>query len=79
MAVSVRQIAIFTLAELFLGHDTLIVLLKPKRLLPLWNFLVRRANQRHTRIPWPGNRRLILSLDPPPTARYTEVSIDPTR
>ena len=49
--------------RLFLGRDTLIVLLKPKRILPPWNFLAQRANQRHTRIPWLDNRRLIPWLD----------------
>jgi hypothetical protein len=74
---TLRRWFLFTPADLFLGNDTLIVLLKPKRLLPLWQFLVQRANQRHTRIPWLDNRRLILSLDAPPAARHPEVSIDP--
>lgn len=76
---TLRRWFLFTPAELFLGHDTLIVLLKPKHLLPLWHFLVQRANQRHTRIPWMDDRRLILSLDAPPAVREPEVSIDPTR
>ncbi len=75
---TLRRWFLFTPAELFLGHDTLIVLLKPKRLLPLWNFLIQRANQRNTRIPWLDNRRLILSLEPPPASRRPEVPIDPT-
>ncbi len=76
---TLRRWFLFTPAELFLGHDTLIVLLKPKHLLPLWHFLIQRANQRHTRIPWMDDRRLILSLDAPPAVREPEVSIDPTR
>jgi hypothetical protein len=74
---TLRRYFLFTPAELFLGHDTLIVLLKPKRLLVLWRFLVQRANQRYTRIPWLDNRRLILSLDAPPAAHRPEVSSDP--
>ena len=50
-------------AELYLGNDTLIVLLRPKRLMSVWHALVERANRRNTRIPWLQNRRLILSLD----------------
>ena len=52
-------------ADIFLGDDTLIVLLRPRRLLRVWHALVKQANRRHTRIPWMANRRLILSLDPP--------------
>jgi hypothetical protein len=74
---TLRRWFLFTPADLFLGQDTLIVLLKPKRFLPLWQFLIQRANQRHTRIPWLDNRRLILSLDAPPAAHHPEVSTDP--
>ena len=53
-----------TPAELYLGKDALIVLLRPKRLISIWQALVERANRRNTRIPWLDNRRLILSIDP---------------
>ena len=68
-------------ADIFLGNDTLIVLLKPKRLRSLWEFLVRRANRNPVRIPWMENRRLILSLDLPTRAlskrSETEGTFDP--
>lgn len=51
-------------ADLFLGNDTLIVLLHPRRLRSLWQRLVQRANRHPVRIPWLENRRLILALDP---------------
>lgn len=58
-------------ADLFLGKDTLIVLLHPRRLQSLWEHLVRRANRHPVRIPWLENRRLILALDRPGTCRPT--------
>lgn len=57
-------------ADIFFGIDTLIVLLKPRRLHSVWARLVERANLAPVRVPWMGNRRLILSLD-------AEPSIDP--
>jgi hypothetical protein len=62
-------------ADLFLGHDTLIVLLRPRRLQHLWLTLVRTANRRRVRIPWLENRRLILAL-PKQTLR-PEGAFDP--
>jgi hypothetical protein len=71
-------------ADLFLGNDTLIVLFHPRRLLGLWQHLVRRANRHPVRIPWLDNRRLILALDRPgarratsPVAAPPEASLDP--
>lgn len=68
-------------ADIFLGNDTLIVLLKPKRLRSLWAFLVRRANRNPVRIPWMENRRLILSLELPkrslPARSEPEGTFDP--
>lgn len=73
-------------ADLFLGKDTLIVMLQPRRLHRLWHQLVRAANRHPIRIPWLENRRLILSLAssvPPPQARNTrrspEAAFDPRR
>jgi hypothetical protein len=60
-------------AELFLGKDTLIVVLNPRRLQPLWLSLVRAANRHPVRIPWLDNRRLILALPKhklPPEAAF---------
>lgn len=70
-------------ADLFLGKDTLIVLLHPRRLLRLWVHLARRANRHPVRIPWLENRRLILALDHPqirsdsPDLLPPEGAIDP--
>jgi hypothetical protein len=71
-------------ADLFLGNDTLIVLLHPRHLRSLWQHLVRRANRHPVRIPWLDNRRLILALDRPGPRRATspidappEASLDP--
>lgn len=50
-------------ADLFQGSTTLIVSLKPRRLLPVWDELVRVANRHPVRIPWLDNRKLILALD----------------
>ena len=58
-------------ADIFLGNDTLIVLLHPRRLHGLWQDLVRRANRHPVRIPWLENRRLILALDRPGARRAT--------
>lgn len=49
-------------ADLFLGNDSLIVLLQPRQLQRLWLSLVRSANRKPVRIPWLENRRLILAL-----------------
>lgn len=51
-------------ADLFLGRDTLIVMLHPRRLLCLWEQFARAANRHPVRIPWLDNRRLILALAP---------------
>jgi hypothetical protein len=52
-------------ADVFQADDTLIVFLKPRRLHSLWNALVDRANRAPVRVPWMGNRRLILALRTP--------------
>ena len=49
-------------ADLFLGNDTLIVMLQPRQLQRLWLSIVRSANRHPVRIPWFDNRRLILAL-----------------
>jgi hypothetical protein len=66
-----------TPAALFLGRDTLIVMLTPKRLRPVWQSLIEHANRRNTRIPWLDNRRLVLSLDTPKTRSNPEERLDP--
>jgi hypothetical protein len=68
-------------ADIFLGHGTLLVMLKPKRLRPLWLTLIRHANRHPVRIPWMDNRRLILSIDSPqrvlPPSLQPEGAFDP--
>ena len=66
---TLRRWFFFTPAELYLGQDTLIVSLQPKRLIGVWRTLVEQANRRNTRIPWMQNRRLILSLQVPTQRR----------
>ena len=61
-------------ADLFLGNDTLIVMLHPRRLQSLWLQLVQTANRHPVRIPWLENRRLILAL---PNSNLSEGTIDP--
>lgn len=72
---TLRRWFLFTPADLYLGTDTLIVSLRPKRLRGLWQALIAQANRRHTRIPWMDNRRLILSLEPsqPPRLRKSQL------
>ena len=67
---TLRRWFLFTPADIYLGRDTLIVSLRPKRLRGVWQTLIAQANRRHTRIPWMDNRRLILSLDPPQPAKF---------
>lgn len=62
-------------AELFLGQDTFIVLLRPRRCIPTWHALIKAMNRRSLRIPWLDNRRLILSL--PGSLSAPEVGFDP--
>jgi len=64
-------------ADIFLGHGTLIVLLRPRRLLHIWQLLVKQANRRRVHIPWMDNRRLILSLDHPDLRRKAADCSDP--
>ena len=66
-------------ADIFLGDDTLIVLLKPKRFTDTWQALVKRANRRALRIPWMDNRRLVLSLDAASLPKHPEVRVDPRK
>lgn len=60
-------------AELYLGHDTLIVSLHPTHLRPLWQHLIAHLNRRALRIPWLEQRRLVLSLDRPMARRMPEM------
>lgn len=62
-------------ADLYQGKDTLIVALKPSRLRPLWEELVRQMNRRPVRIPWLENRRLILAF----ARSRPEASFDPRK
>jgi hypothetical protein len=64
-------------ADIFLGDATLIVLLRPRRLLRVWRTLVMQANRRHILIPWMANRRLILSLDHPDLRKKAAPCFDP--
>ena len=73
---TLRRWFLNTTAELYLGDETLIVYLKPKRVRSVWGTLVALANRRNIRIPWLNNRRLILSLDKPPARRSPEISTD---
>ncbi len=62
-------------ADIFLGDDTLIVEIHPRRLRSLWLHLVQAANRRPVRIPWLDNRRLILAL--PKCRTMPEGAFDP--
>jgi len=64
-------------AELFVGTDTFIVLLRPRRCISAWEALVHSVNRRNLRIPWFADRRLILSL--PGTSSAPELGYDPLR
>jgi hypothetical protein len=50
--------------EVFLGDNTLIVLLQPRRLRGVWEALVQQVNRCPVRIPWLAHRKLILSVEP---------------
>jgi hypothetical protein len=69
-------------AELFLGHNSLIVLLRPRLLHGVWEELVRKANQHPVHIPWLADRRLLLSLDlaqqplPPPSLAQQALALE---
>lgn len=76
---TLRRWFLQTPADIFLGDDTLIVLLKPKRFTDTWQALVKRANRRALRIPWMDNRRLVLSLDAASLPKHPEVSVDPRK
>ena len=76
---TVRRWLLQVSAEIYQGEDTLIVLLAPRRLHALWAHLVERANRAPVRIPWLGNRRLILSLAASRRGESTEASTDPGR
>jgi hypothetical protein len=58
-------------AQLYQGPDSLVVLLAPRHLRGLWERLVVHANADPVRIPWLGNRRLLLSLEPTRTQPKT--------
>jgi len=77
---TLRRWLLNTPAEIFQTPETLIVLLRPRRLLPLWRHLAERANANPTRIPWMGDRRLIISLaESRPNAHLrAEVTFDPS-
>ncbi len=73
---TVRRWLLQVPAEMYLAPDILHVVLLPHTLRGLWEHLVRRANRRPLRIPWMGNRKLLLSLDRSPGQR-PEVTIAP--
>lgn len=60
---TLRRWFLNTPAALFLGNDTLIVALQPRRNCDLWHNLIAPINQASYRIPWLEHRRLVLSLD----------------
>jgi len=62
-------------ADIFLGQGTLIVLLEPKRLRNVWRSLVARINRRAIRVPWMGNRQLVLSLDAEPVRKERKLAL----
>jgi len=76
---TLRRWFLNTPANLYLGQDTLIVSLRPRRMLAVWRTLIAWANRRNTRIPWLDNRQLILSIDTPPYPGRPEGSTDPDR
>jgi hypothetical protein len=75
---TVRRWLLQVPAELYLGEGKLVVLLQPRHLRALWQRLVERANRRPVRIPWMDDRKLILSLDPPPHT-HTATAFSPNR
>jgi hypothetical protein len=66
-------------ADLFLGRNTLLVVLYPRHLRALWHQLVGNANRRPVRIPWMDNRTLILSLDLPAQPKHPEAAFSPNK
>jgi hypothetical protein len=76
---TVRRWLLLVPAELYRGEGTLVVLLQPGRLCALWQRLVERANRHPVRIPWMDDRKLLLSLDPPPLSTHAEAAFSPDR
>ncbi len=65
-------------ANLYLTKNTLIVLLdpiRPRHLRLVLDSLIDATNRRRTRIPWLGNRKLVLSLDH--SGNRAEDALDP--
>jgi hypothetical protein len=60
---TLRRWFLNTPADLFLGQGTLIVELKPRGMLETWTRLINHVNRAAFRIPWLGQRRLIISLE----------------
>lgn len=77
---TLRRWLLTTPAEIYQTTETLIVLLAPRHLRPLWEHLAARANTRPARIPWMDDRRLIISLagPRPHVAPRGEGALDPT-
>jgi hypothetical protein len=74
---TVRRWLLQVPADVFLGSTTLLVVLYPCQLRALWEQLVERANHHPVRIPWMNDRKLILSLDPPPPPKRPEAAFSP--
>jgi hypothetical protein len=76
---TLRRWLLNTPAEIYQTSEALIVLLAPRRLRPLWEHLAERTNAAPIRIPWMGNRRLIISLAKPRRAAIgrAEAALDP--
>jgi hypothetical protein len=73
---TLRRWFLETPAALFLGKGTLIVSLRPRHMLHVWQRLIAPINRHGYRIPWLDDRRLVLSLDS--KGRFwTEVRVDP--
>ena len=65
-------------ADLYLSPTTLIVMLRPHHLGPLWAKLVAQTNRHPLRIPWLGDRRLLLALANVASPAIEEPAIAPS-
>jgi hypothetical protein len=65
-------------ADLYLGKNTLIVIMRPRWFRGWWKKKIERLNAKNIRVPWMDNRLVIYSLGDPPS-RGAEPSSDPPK
>ena len=75
---TIRRWLLHVPADLYLSPTSLIVLLQPKYLLPLWDKLIAEANRCPVHIPWLDNRRLLLSRATVASPAIRELAIAPS-